>query len=64
MHKLFLIVMKNNPYIQNAKGVYINDYNVLQVKIDNDMKQFLDKGLVPLSDEEIFNLYFKGEILD
>ncbi|MBQ3214184.1 MAG: hypothetical protein IJB10_04190 [Clostridia bacterium] len=59
-----LSCIKNNPYIQNAKGVYVNDYNVLQVKIDNDMKQFLDKGLVPLSDEEIFNLYFKGEILD
>lgn len=51
-----LSIMKNNPIISCAKGVYMNeDYNVLQVKIDNETKQQLDKGLIPLANEEYQN---------
>ncbi len=52
--------LQNNPLIQNAKGQpYVSDYNVLQVKIDNQTKDLIDKGFIPLSEKEILEL---GEI--
>ncbi len=55
-----LELIKNNPLIVCAKGVYMNeDYNVLQVKIDNETKQQIEKGLIPLSNEEYLN-FLKG----
>ena len=46
----YLDCFNNNPLIENAKGQpYLNDYNVLQIKIDNDIKKNIDKGLIPLN---------------
>ena len=49
----------DNPIVLNAKSTPHINYNVLQVKIDNDIKQNIDNGLIPLSQKEIEEL---GEI--
>lgn len=55
-----LSCLQNNIFIKNAKGQpYVSDYNVMQVRIDNQIKDFIDKGLIPLSEKEILEL---GEI--
>lgn len=55
-----LSCLKNNALIQNAKGQpYISDYNVLQVKIDNSVKDCIDNGFIPLSEKQMLEL---GEI--
>lgn len=42
--------------IQYAKSIWKNkDYNILQAKIDNKLKANLDKGLIPISPQEILN---------
>ena len=44
-------------YIDFAKGSpYISEYNVLQLKIDNETKNCLDRGLIPLNEtlDDIF----------
>lgn len=52
-----LNLLQNDNYIKNAKGQpYVSDYNVLQVKIDNELKDYIDEGLIPLSEEEIKEL--------
>ena len=44
-----LDLIDNNPYVENSKGQpYISDYNTLQIKIDNNLKDSLDKGFVPI----------------
>lgn len=48
--------IKNNPLIQKSKYQYLSEHNVLQVKIDNELKDLIDKGLVSLSNEEIIQL--------
>lgn len=55
-----LELIKNNPLLSCAKGVYMNeDYNVLQIKIDNETKKQIEKGLISLSNEEYLN-FLKG----
>ena len=55
-----LSYLKNNALIKNAKGQpYVSDYGVLQVKIDNAIKDCIDKGLISLTEKEILEL---GEI--
>jgi hypothetical protein len=40
--------LKDNEYIKNAiYEPYINDYNILQIKIDNNTKQNISDGLLP-----------------
>ena len=52
-----LSCLQNNVFIKNAKGQpYVSDYNVMQVRIDNQIKDFIDKGLIPLSEKEILEL--------
>ena len=52
-----LSCLQNNIFIKNAKGEpYVSDYNVLQVKIDNAVKDCIDKGLIPLTEKEILEL--------
>jgi len=51
--------LEDNPLYQNAKGKYMSEYEVLQIKVDNQTKDYIDKGLIPLSAEEIEEL---GEI--
>lgn len=52
--------LQNNIFIKNAKGEpYVSDYNVMQVRIDNYLKDCIDKGLIPLSEKEILEL---GEV--
>ena len=52
-----LSCLQNNIFIKNAKGQpYVSDYNVMQVRIDNEIKDFIDKGLIPLSEKEILEL--------
>lgn len=49
--------VKNNPHLQNAEYVnYNKDYNVLQFWEDNNMKNCIDNGLIPLSEKEIEEL--------
>lgn len=48
----------NGLYIEFAKGSpYISDYNVLQLKIDNETKHCLDRGLIPLNEnlDDVFD---------
>lgn len=48
--------VEKDLYIQYAKSVWKNkDYNILQAKIDNKLKANLDKGLIPISPQEILN---------
>lgn len=48
-----LTLLEDDLIVKNAKGQpYVSDYNVLQVRIDNEIKDNLDKGLVPLSIDE------------
>ena len=55
-----LSCLQNNIFVKNAKGQpYVSDYNVMQVRIDNEIKDCIDKGLIPLSEKEILEL---GEI--
>ena len=55
-----LSCLQNNVFIKNAKGQpYVSDYNVMQVRIDNEIKDFIDKGLISLSEKEILEL---GEV--
>lgn len=43
----------NNAIVKNAQGKqYQEKYNVLQVKIDNEIKHFVENGLIPASTEE------------
>lgn len=49
-----LICLQNNLCIKNAKVKAYNDnHNVLQIKIDNKIKDLIDKGFEPLSEEQI-----------
>lgn len=45
-----LEILTNNPIYKNAKGQpYASKYNVLQLKIDNKIKNSIDRGLIPLT---------------
>ena len=55
-----LSCLQNNIFVKNAKGQpYVSDYNVMQVRIDNEIKDYIDKGFIPLSEKEILEL---GEV--
>ena len=56
-----LEVIKDSPIIKNSQYHYLNEHNVLQVKIDNELKDTIEKGLIPLSKEDIIRLKV-GEI--
>lgn len=56
-----LEVIKKNPIIENSQYQYLSEHNVLQVKIDNELKDTIDKGLIPLSNEDMIRLKL-GEI--
>ncbi len=44
----------NSPLVKNSKGQpYVSEYNVLQVKIDNETKQNIDKGLLPCEFDDL-----------
>ena len=51
-----LEVIKKSPIIQNSKYQYLSEHNVLQIKIDNELKDTIDKGLIPLSNEDMIRL--------
>ena len=52
--------VKNSPHLKNADFVnYNKDHNVLQYWEDNETKQHIDNGFIPLSEEEMKEL---GEI--
>lgn len=42
--------VKDNPLVLCASGVYKSDYNVLQVKVDNNIKNLIYDGFEPLND--------------
>lgn len=43
----------NNPIVQNSKNApYLSNYNVLQVRIDNKTKTFIDNGFIPISKDK------------
>lgn len=47
-------VLQNDKYIQNSKGQpYLSEHNVLQAKIDNEIKDNLDKGLSPIELDDL-----------
>lgn len=49
--------MSNNPHLQNAEYKnYNEDHNILQYWEDNNVKQCIDNGLIPLSKKEIEEL--------
>lgn len=55
-----LSCLQDNLLVKNAKGQpYVSDYNVMQVRIDNEIKDYIDKGFIPLSEKEILEL---GEV--
>lgn len=38
----------NSPYAKNASSKpYVGDYNVLQFQIDNKLKSYIDRGIIP-----------------
>lgn len=46
--------IKNSPLYKFAKTEpYINDYNVLQIKVDNELIDSINKGATPLLEHEI-----------
>lgn len=50
----YISFVKDNPHLQNASYVrYYGERNVLQFWEDNETKQYIDNGLIPLSAEEI-----------
>ena len=52
-----LMSVKNNPHLQNAEYVnYNKDHNVLQYWEDNNTKNYIDNGFIPLSQNEIEEL--------
>ena len=52
-----LMSVKNNPHLQNAEYVnYNKNYNVLQFWEDNKLKEYIDDGLIPLSEKDIQEL--------
>lgn len=52
-----LSLIDNNIYVENSKGQpYISDYNTLQIKIDNALKDDLDKRLIPI-DLDLDNIF-------
>ena len=53
-----LELLDNLVYINNAKGFpYYSSYNTMQLMIDNEIKNNLDKGLIPINEnlDNIFN---------
>lgn len=43
-------LLRNDDFVKNADGIYKNeDYNVLQVKINNTTKDLIDNGYVPFT---------------
>lgn len=44
--------IKNNPFVKCATGLYKSDYNVLQIKINNQTKRLIDNGFEILNNEE------------
>lgn len=51
-----LEVIKKSPIIQNSKYQYLSEHNVLQITIDNELKDTINKGLIPLSNEDMIRL--------
>ena len=49
-------IAQDNPLVQFSKGQYKNDYNVLQIKIDNETKELIDSGFIPLTENELYEL--------
>lgn len=48
----------NSPYVKCAKAKpNVNDYNVLQIKIDNNAKTLIDSGIIPLSNYEYADIF-------
>ena len=48
-----LEMLTSSSIYQNAKGQpYKSDYNVLQLKIDNETKKYIENGLIPLTYNE------------
>ena len=49
-----LEILTKSPIYKNAKGQpYESEYNVLQLKIDNTIKNNIDKGLIPLDYDDL-----------
>lgn len=53
--------INNSEFVKNAQGKpYISEYNTMQIKIDNDIKNIIEQGFIPLSQkeqEEINNIF-------
>ena len=50
-------IMSNNPHFQNADFInYDEEHNILQFWEDNGVKDFINKGFIPLSQKEIEEL--------
>lgn len=49
-------LLHDNLLVKNAKYSQYTEHNVLQIKIDNDTKDNIDKGLLPISNEELIAL--------
>lgn len=50
-------IMSTNPHFQNADFInYNKEHNILQYWEDNSVKNFIDKGFIPLSQKEIEEL--------
>lgn len=48
-----LSILKNSPLVQKAKGQPYVNYNVMQIKIDNEIKDCIDRGLIPVSQADL-----------
>lgn len=52
-----MMFVKDSPHLKNADYVnYNKEYNVLQYWEDNETKQYINNGLIPLSEEKILEL--------
>lgn len=42
--------IRNNPYFKNSLGApYLTEHNVLQIKLDNEIKRIIDLGIEPIN---------------
>ena len=51
-----LSILKNSPLVQKAKGQPLVKYNVMQIKVDNEIKDCIDRGLIPVSQADLMQL--------
>lgn len=51
-----LSILQNNLLVQKAKGQPYVNHNVMQIKVDNEIKDCIDKGFIPVTKEDLIKL--------